>query len=153
MFEYKKRIADSILEEKLMGKGAVLIEGPKWCGKTATAEQIAKSSLYMADPRITKQNLMLADTNPEYLLRGDTPRLIDEWQLAPKLWDAARFEVDHQKEFGQFIGSSAPTDLSNVNHSGTGRFSWLKMRTMSLFESGESNGSVSIKQLCLNKEI
>ena len=149
MSEYKKRIVDSILKEKLMGKGAVLIEGPKWCGKTTTAEQVSNSILYMADPKTIKQNLMLADTNPEYLLMGQTPRLIDEWQLAPKLWDAARFEIDHRKKFGQFIftGSSIPVDLSDVNHTGTGRFSWLKMRTMSLFESGESNGSVSIKQL------
>ena len=149
MPDYKKRIADSILLEKLQGKGAVLIEGPKWCGKTTTAEQVAKSVLYMADPRSFQQNMMLADTNPDYLLKGATPRLIDEWQLAPKLWDAARFEVDHRKEMGQFIftGSSVPADLSEVNHTGTGRFSWLKMRTMSLLESGESNGEISLKKL------
>ena len=149
MSDYKKRIADSILLEKLQGKGAVLIEGPKWCGKTTTAEQVAKSVLYMADPRSFQQNMMLADTNPDYLLKGATPRLIDEWQLAPKLWDAARFEVDHRKEMGQFIftGSSVPADLSEVNHTGTGRFSWLKMRTMSLLESGESNGEISLKKL------
>ena len=149
MSDYKKRIADSILLEKLQGKGAVLIEGPKWCGKTTTAEQVAKSVLYMADPRSFQQNMMLADTNPDYLLKGATPRLIDEWQLAPKLWDAARFEADHRKEMGQFIftGSSVPADLSEVNHTGTGRFSWLKMRTMSLLESGESNGEISLKKL------
>ena len=103
----------------------------------------------MADPRSFQQNMMLADTNPDYLLKGATPRLIDEWQLAPKLWDAARFEVDHRKEMGQFIftGSSVPADLSEVNHTGTGRFSWLKMRTMSLLESGESNGEISLKKL------
>ncbi|MCR5078819.1 MAG: DUF4143 domain-containing protein [Bacilli bacterium] len=154
MFEYKRRIADEILKEKLLGKGAVLIEGPKWCGKTTTAEQMAKSVLYMADPKSLKQNLMLADADPEILLRGDTPRLIDEWQLAPKLWDAARFEVDHRKGFGQFIftGSSVPADKSEISHTGTGRFSWLKMRTMSLLESGESNGSVSLAKLFENDE-
>ncbi len=99
MEDYKKRIADGILAEKLAGKGAVLIEGPKWCGKTTTAEHQAKSILYMADPRRQKTNLMLADASPETLLEGDTPRLIDEWQLAPKLWDAVRFEVDHRHKF------------------------------------------------------
>jgi predicted AAA+ superfamily ATPase len=149
MSDYKKRIADSILKEKLLGKGAVLIEGPKWCGKTTTAEQVSQSVLYMADPRSLKRNIMLADSNPEILLEGETPRLIDEWQLAPKLWDAARFEVDHRKKFGQFIftGSSTPADLSEMTHTGTGRFSWLKMRTMSLLESGESTGEVSLQQL------
>ena len=149
MVEYKQRIADTILKEKLMGKGAVLIEGPKWCGKTTTAEQVAKSVLYMADAKMQRQYLLLAEASPESLLTGENPRLIDEWQLAPQLWDAARFEVDHRKEFGQFIftGSSVPADFSKVHHTGTGRFSWLKMRTMSLLESGESNGSVSLKQL------
>ena len=149
MVEYKQRIADAILKEKLMGKGAVLIEGPKWCGKTTTAEQVAKSVLYMADAKMQRQYLLLAEASPESLLMGENPRLIDEWQLAPQLWDAARFEVDHRKEFGQFIftGSSVPADFSKVHHTGTGRFSWLKMRTMSLLESGESNGSVSLKQL------
>ena len=149
MEKYKSRIADEILERKLKGKGAVLIEGPKWCGKTTTAEQISKSVLYMADPANQEQNLTLADINPALLLTGDTPRLIDEWQLAPKLWDAIRFEVDHRGEEGQFIltGSSVPVDRSKIAHTGTGRFSWLLMRPMTLYESGESTGTISLKDL------
>lgn len=154
MKEYKKRIADKILEKKLKGKGAVLIEGAKWCGKTTTAEQIAKSILYMARPEDKEQNLTLADINPSLLLAGEVPRLIDEWQLAPKLWDAVRFEVDHRGEEGQFIltGSSVPASMENVSHTGTGRFSWLTMRPMSLFESGESNGEVSLNNLFNNPQ-
>ena len=149
MSDYKRRIVDDILSEKLASKGAVLIDGPKWCGKTTTAEQVAKSILYMSNPRAVKQNLILADTSPDILLIGETPRLIDEWQIAPKLWDAIRFEVDHRNKFGQFIltGSSVPVDSSEIIHTGTGRFSWLKMRPMSLLESGESNGSVSLEKL------
>lgn len=154
MKEYKKRIADKILAKKLKGKGAVLIEGVKWCGKTTTAEQIAKSILYMARPEDKEQNLTLADINPSLLLAGEVPRLIDEWQLAPKLWDAVRFEVDHRGEEGQFIltGSSVPASMENVSHTGTGRFSWLTMRPMSLFESGESNGEVSLNNLFNNPQ-
>ena len=154
MKEYKKRIADKILEKKLKGKGAVLIEGAKWCGKTTTAEQIAKSILYMARPEDKEQNLTLADINPSLLLAGEVPRLIDEWQLAPNLWDAVRFEVDHRGEEGQFIltGSSVPASMENVSHTGTGRFSWLTMRPMSLFESGESNGEVSLNNLFNNPQ-
>ena len=154
MKEYKKRIADQILEKKLKGKGAVLIEGAKWCGKTTTAEQIAKSILYMARPEDKEQNLTLADINPSLLLEGEVPRLIDEWQLAPKLWDAVKFEVDHRGEEGQFIltGSSVPASMENVSHTGTGRFSWLTMRPMSLFESGESNGEVSLNNLFNNPQ-
>lgn len=146
---YKKRVADAILEEKLAGKGAVLIEGPKWCGKTTTAEQRAKSILYMADPVRRERNLMLAETDPYILLRGEVPRLIDEWQIAPKLWDAIRFEVDRRKAFSQFIltGSSVPADTKDITHSGTGRFSYLRMRPMSLSESGESDGSISLREL------
>lgn len=149
MNEYKKRITDAILEKKLKGKGAVLIQGPKWCGKTTTAEQISKSILYMAKPEDKSQNLILADINPSLLLEGNTPRLIDEWQIAPKLWDAIRFEVDHRGEEGQFIltGSAVPANMEEVTHTGTGRFSWLLMRPMSLYESGESNGSVSLEEL------
>ena len=149
MEKYKSRIVDEILERKLKGKGAVLIEGPKWCGKTTTAEQISKSVLYMADPANGEQNLTLADINPSLLLTGDTPRLIDEWQLAPKLWDAIRFEVDHRGEEGQFIltGSAVPVDSKKRVHTGTGRFSWLLMRPMTLYESGESTGTVSLKDL------
>lgn len=149
MTQYKKRIADKILEKKLKGKGAVLIQGPKWCGKTTTAEQISKSILYMDKPENKSQNLVLADINPSLLLDGDTPRLIDEWQIAPKLWDAIRFEVDHRDTLGEFIltGSSVPHDMKEITHTGTGRFAWLLMRPMSLYESGESNGSVSLDEL------
>ena len=127
MDTYKKRIADDVLIRKLKGKGAVLIEGPKWCGKTTTAEQIAKSVLYMANPESKEQNLMMADINPSLLLDGDVPRLIDEWQIAPKIWDAVRFEVDHRKDEGQFIltGSAVPVDKSLMTHTGTGRFAFL----------------------------
>jgi hypothetical protein len=152
MNEYRKRIADTILEKKLKGKGAVLIQGPKWCGKTTTAEQIANSVLYMAKPEDKSQNIIMADLNPSLLLEGAVPRLIDEWQLAPKLWDAIRFEVDHRGEEGQFIltGSAVPADMSSVSHTGTGRFSWLTMRPMTLFESGDSTGEVSLKDLFSN---
>lgn len=149
MAKYKARIADNILQRKLAGKGAVLIEGPKWCGKTTTAEQAAKSTLYMSDPENEKQNLALVDINPKLLLHGDTPRLIDEWQIAPRLWDAVRYEVDHRDKEGQFIltGSAVPPNRDEIKHTGTGRFAWLLMRPMSLFESGESNGSVSLTDL------
>ena len=140
---------DALLAQKLEGKGAVLIEGAKWCGKTTTAEQVARSVLYMDDPEKIEQNLTLAELSPKKLLQGDTPRLLDEWQIAPKLWDAIRFESDHRDELGQFIltGSAVPPSLEKVRHSGTGRFAWLKMRPMSLYESGESNGEVRLKQL------
>lgn len=146
---YKKRIADRMIAKKLRGKGAVLIEGPKWCGKTTTAEQLAGSVLYMADPDNLKQNLSLADISPSLLLKGDTPRLLDEWQISPKLWDAVRFEVDHRGEEGQFLltGSAVPADRNLITHTGTGRFAWVRMRPMSLFESGESNGEVSLAAL------
>lgn len=149
MEKYKPRLADKTLERKLKGKGAVLIQGPKWCGKTTTAEQMAKSILYMSKPEDVRVNLIEADINPSKLLEGDTPRLIDEWQIAPKLWDAVRFEVDHRKELGQFIltGSAVPPDDDEIFHTGTGRFAWINMRPMSLFESGESTGEISLKAL------
>ena len=149
MKNYRKRIADNILARKLEGKGAVLIEGPKWCGKTTTAEQVAASVLYLDDPEKKEQNITMSELNPKRLLKGETPRLIDEWQLAPKLWDAIRFEVDHRGELGQFVltGSAVPADTKEITHSGTGRFTWLTMRPMSLFESGESSGEVSLKTL------
>lgn len=147
--EYKARIADEMLRKKLRRIGAVLVQGPKWCGKTTTSEQLANSVLYMADPSKQKVYLNMAELNASMLLEGETPRLIDEWQLAPKIWDAVRFEVDHRNEDGQFIltGSAVPPSLDDVNHSGTGRISRLTMRPMSLFESGESNGSVSLEWL------
>lgn len=149
MGDYKTRIADDILKRKLEGKGAVLIEGPKWCGKTTTAEQIAGSIIYMDEPETKAQNITMAELSPKRLLKGNTPRLIDEWQIAPKLWDAVRFEVDHRKNLGQFIltGSAVPPDTKEVTHSGTGRFTWLTMRPMSLFESGESSGDVSLSEM------
>ena len=154
MKEYKARIADIILQRKLAGKGAVLIEGPKWCGKTTTAEQAANSNLYMSDPENEKQNLMIVDINPKLLLQGETPRLIDEWQIAPKIWDAIRYEVDHRSNEGQFIltGSAVPANMDEVKHTGTGRFAWLLMRPMSLFESGESNGMVRLQDLFAKKK-
>lgn len=146
---YKKRIADGILIKKLEAKGAVLVEGAKWCGKTTTAEQVAGSVLYMTDPEQEKQNLTMAELNPKRLLAGKTPRLIDEWQIAPKLWDAVRFETDHRDELGQFIltGSAVPASYEQIHHTGTGRFTWLLMRPMSLFESGESSGEVRLAEL------
>ena len=149
MKKYRKRIADDILARKLEGKGAVLIEGPKWCGKTTTAEQIASSILYMDDPEKKEQNIAMSELNPKRLLKGSVPRLIDEWQLAPKLWDAIRFEVDHRDELGQFVltGSAVPVNTKEITHSGTGRFTWLTMRPMSLYESGDSTGEVSLKAL------
>ena len=149
MRKYKTRIADEIIKKRLLGKGAVLIEGPKWCGKTTTAEQIAGSILYMADPEKEKQNLAMAEVSPGRLLKGEIPRLIDEWQIAPKLWDAVRFEVDHRDEFGQFIltGSAVPVSYEHIHHTGTGRFSWMLMRPMSLYESLDSTGEVSLKEI------
>ena len=149
MKNYRKRIADDVLARKLEGKGAVLIEGPKWCGKTTTAEQIAASVLYMDEPERKTQNIAMSELNPKRLLTGAVPRLIDEWQLAPKLWDAIRFEVDHRGEPGQFVltGSAVPADTKEITHSGTGRFTWLTMRPMSLYESGDSSGEVSLRAL------
>ena len=153
MKKYKIRIADKILQKKLDAKGAVLIEGAKWCGKTTTASQIAKSILSMQNPEEKEQNIRLAELSPSRLLNGKTPRLIDEWQLAPKLWDAVRFEVDKRDEFNQFIltGSAVPADLKEITHTGTGRISRMLMRPMSLFESQESNGSVSLSELFSGK--
>ena len=149
MKKYRARIADEILGRKLRGKGAVLIQGPKWCGKTTTAEQQARSILYMDDSETMRQNMELADVSPKKLLEGATPRLIDEWQLAPQLWDTVRYEVDHREGMGHFIltGSAVPADRSRIHHTGTGRFAWLTMRTMSLYESGDSTGEVSLRGL------
>jgi uncharacterized protein len=147
--EYKKRIADRILKEKLDAKGAVLVEGAKWCGKTTTASQIAQSILFLHDPANKEHYLKMASISPGLLLEGATPRLIDEWQLAPQLWDAIRFEIDQRDEFGQFIltGSSTPVADMSTSHSGTGRISRIIMRPMTLWESGDSNGKVSLSDL------
>lgn len=149
MSEYRQRIVDDILLDKLEAKGAVLIEGPKWCGKTTTALQVAKSVIRMDDPTKRDENIVMSELNPVMILRGDTPRLIDEWQIAPKIWDAVRYEVDSRGEEGQFIltGSAVPVESKEITHSGTGRFTWLTMRTMSMYESGESNGDISLEAL------
>ena len=126
-----------------------MVQGAKWCGKTTTAVHAAKSVLYMDDPRQLQNNLRLAETNPSVLLEGPAPRVIDEWQLAPQLWDAARFEVGRRGALGMliFTGSAVPPDMSKITHTGTGRFAWLTMRPMSLWESGESNGMLSLESL------
>lgn len=153
MKEYKKRIADKLLKYRLEEVGAVLIEGPKWCGKTTTAEQQAKSVLYMADPDQQNTYFEMADLRIKMLLKGDVPRLIDEWQIVPQIWDAVRYEVDHRREEGQFIltGSAVPASTEKIHHTGTGRFAWMTMRPMSLWESEESTGEVSIEQLFKGK--
>ncbi len=133
----------------MAGKGAVLIEGPKWCGKTTTAKQQAKSMLNLGDSNVLRQSLQMMDLSPITLLEGDTPRLIDEWQTIPPLWDTIRSEVDRRGDFSQFIltGSSVLPNAESTIHSGTGRFARIKMRPMSLLESGESTGSVSLTKL------
>lgn len=163
--EYKKRIADQMLAEKLESAGAVLIEGPKYCGKTTLATQQAGSKLSMADPDTLSQNLALARTNISRLLAGATPRLIDEWQIAPQFWDAVRNEVDKREDDGQFIltGSAVPPkpkkdengnliEEEQIHHTGTGRISRLKLRTMTLWESEDSTGTVSLGELFENAE-
>ncbi len=149
MKQYKTRFADDILNFKLSSKGAVLIEGAKWCGKTTTARQVAKSVLSMQDQDTADSNIKLAQIKPSVLLKGAVPRLIDEWQVAPKIWDAVRYEVDVRDEFGQFIltESAVPADISQIFHTGTGRITRMLMRPMSLMESGESTGTVSLNAL------
>lgn len=150
---YLPRICDAEMQFALQTSGAVLMEGAKWCGKTRTASMVAKSILFMQDPDKSASYLAMADTKPSLLLKGKTPRLIDEWQMAPVLWDAVRFEVDKRNQPGQFLltGSAVPPD--NVTaHTGTGRISRILMRPMSLFESSESNGSVSLSALFSKKQ-
>ena len=160
---YKNRVADRLLAEKLEAFGAVLIEGPKYCGKTTLATQQAGSILSMADTDTLGQNLALARTNISRLLAGETPRLIDEWQIAPQFWDAVRNEVDKRNEDGQFMltGSAVPPkpkkdesgniiEEENIHHTGTGRISRLRLRTMSLWESEDSTGDVSLEELFIN---
>ncbi len=162
---YKNRVADRLLAEKLEAFGAVLIEGPKYCGKTTLATQQARSILSMADTDTLGQNLALARTNISRLLAGETPRLIDEWQIAPQFWDAVRNEVDKRNEDGQFMltGSAVPPkpkkdengniiEEENVHHTGTGRISRLRLRTMSLWESEDSTGDVSLEELFINPD-
>lgn len=149
MKDYKQRIADQMLEIKMAGKGAVLIVGPKWCGKTTTAKQQSRSILDLSKRLVLEQSRQMMDINPESLLIGDTPRVIDEWQLIPSLWDVVRTTVDERNEFAQFIltGSAVLPEAEDTLHSGTGRIGRLKMRPMSLYESGESKGEVSLNDL------
>lgn len=148
---YRHRIMDGLLGKKLQTKGAVLIEGPKWCGKTTTAEEIAAGKVMLARADVKNNFKSLLEIDIDAALAGDTPMLIDEWQTVPKLWDAVRYIVDHRRKMGQFIltGSAVPDKEAEKEreHSGTGRFAWLTMRPMSLFESGESNGKVSLGDL------
>ncbi|WP_249028940.1 AAA family ATPase [Tannockella kyphosi] len=141
--DYIPRIADKILKERLEATGAVLIEGAKWCGKTRTAMENSNSQLFMQNLDNRTSYQQVADVKPSLLLKGETPRLLAEWQMAPVLWDAVRYAVDMRGELGQFIltGSAVPRD-NVVEHTGTGRISRMTMRTMSLFESKESNGTV-----------
>lgn len=151
---YLPRLVDDLLIEELEAFGAVLITGPKWCGKTTTGLNQANSTIFLQNPDEREQNLKLADVKPSLLLEGDNPRLIDEWQDAPQLWDAVRFSVDQRGETGLYILTGSTTvDESLIAHSGTGRISRLKMRTMSLFESGDSNGDVSISELLIGEDI
>lgn len=148
---YRHRIMDGLLAKKLQAKGAVVIEGPKWCGKTTTAEEIAASKVLLARTDMKEQFNSLLEIDTDAALSGETPMLIDEWQTVPKLWDAVRYTIDHRRKMGQFIltGSAVPDKEAEMarEHSGTGRFAWLTMRPMTLFESGESNGSVSLTAL------
>lgn len=150
---YYKRTADSLLQDMLDAFGAVLIEGPKWCGKTTTASQFAKSTIRLQDTSMREEYLATAKTNPSFLLAGNTPRLIDEWQDAPILWDAVRTAVDDRQFPGQFIltGSNA-VDKSQIHHSGAGRIAKMSMLPMSLWESKESSGEISLKELFNNPE-
>lgn len=155
MVKYKPRISDKILERKVMGKGAVLIEGPKWCGKTTTARQLAKSVLNLGDSSVLAQSAQMIELSPSILLEGATPRLVDEWQALPSVWDCIRSEVDNRGVPSQFIltGSSVLPEAEDTIHSGTGRFAYVKMRPMSLFESGESTGEVRLADLFDGKDI
>ena len=151
MEQYRYRIMDDLLAKKLQAKGAVLIEGPKWCGKTTTAEEMAASKVLLARTDVKEQFKSLLEIDTDAALAGESPMLIDEWQTVPKLWDAVRYVVDYRRKMGQFIltGSAVPDREAEKEreHSGTGRFAWLMMRPMTLFESGESNGTVSLGAL------
>ena len=154
VINYKPRVADKMLNDRLEEVGAVLIQGPKWCGKTTTAQRVSGSQVLMANPETMRRSRQLAQSDMSLLLAGNTPRLFDEWQSIPDLWDSIRFEVDQRQEKGQFIltGSAVPyreedEDDKRINHSGAGRYAWLRMRPMSLWESGESTGEVSLRAL------
>ena len=155
MKKYYQRVSDKVLAEHLESKGAVLIEGPKWCGKTTSGKHLAKSFIDMDRPDMTEQYQQLARLKPEALLEGDVPHLIDEWQIAPRIWNAVRYEVDQRGEFGQFIltGSSVSPIFDESMHTGTGRIVRMKMRPMSLYESKDSTGTVSLEDMFLGKNI
>lgn len=155
MKEYMARVSDKLLLEHLESKGAVLIEGAKWCGKTTSAKHFANSYIEMDRPDMTEQYQRMAKIKPSGLLEGDVPHLIDEWQISPGLWNAVRYEVDQRDEFGQFIltGSSVPAELGESTHTGTGRIVRMKMRPMSLYESRDSNGQVSLGEMFDGKDI
>lgn len=150
---YRHRIMDDLLIKKLQARGAVLIEGPKWCGKTTTAEEFAASKIMLSRPDVKEHFKNMLEIDTDTALAGNPPMLIDEWQTVPKLWNAVRYTIDHRRKMGQFIltGSAVP-NKEEREHSGTGRFAWLTMRPMSLFESGESNGSVSLNNLFTSPE-
>ena len=147
--DYKKRIIDKTIDKYMQVSGAICIEGPKWCGKTWTSAFHANSEFLVGDPTNNFSNRQLAELNPLLILQGDTPRLIDEWQEVPSIWDATRAEVDKRHAKGQIIltGSSTPK-TKGIMHSGSGRIVKLRMNTMSLFESGDSSGKISLEQLC-----
>lgn len=155
MKEYYQRVSDKVLLDHLESKGAVLIEGAKWCGKTTSAKHIAKSVIEMDRPDMTEQYQQMVRINPSNLLEGKVPHLIDEWQIATNIWNAVRYEVDRRGEFGQFIltGSSVPAALDESMHTGTGRIVRMQMRPMSLFESKDSTGQVSLMDLFNKKDI
>ena len=150
--KYRPRIIDIELSTRLKSIGAIVLEGAKWCGKSTTAEHHSNSAVFMDDPRRRSQYMIFAEDNPDIILNGETPRLIDEWQLAPIIWDAIRYTVDHRNGMGQFIltGSAKPANREKISHSGTGRFAWLRMRPMALFESGDSTGDISLSKLFSN---
>jgi predicted AAA+ superfamily ATPase len=150
---YLHRISDDKLKLFLRAKGAVLIEGPKWCGKTRSAEEQAGSVLYMQDPDKAAMNKAIAESKPSLLLEGETPRLLDEWQVAPQLWNAVRYAVDKRRSTGQFIltGSVVPNRTDDM-HTGTGRIARMRMRTMSLYETGDSTGEISLQELFDGKQ-
>ena len=149
--EYKQRIIDKIVQNHLITFGAICIEGPKWCGKTWTSSYHSKSAIYIGDPSNNFQNRSLAQLDPTLILNGDKPRLIDEWQEVPPIWDAVRFSVDQTTNKGQYIltGSATPKH-KGIMHSGAGRIAKLRMRPMTLYEAGISNGTISLEALCNN---
>ena len=155
MERYYKRIIEDNIRFRLQSKGAVLIEGARWCGKTTTAKHISSSMLKVDEPQNFEKYKIMSETNPASLLEGEVPRLIDEWQLIPNIWNAIRYEVDERDKFGQFIltGSALPVELPEGTHSGIGRIVRLTMRTMSLYESGDSNGKISLASLFSGDEV